>query len=133
MMTMEKFVKDRRIKIVDCEMVGENPYNPDWTNAYHYKVKLRNGSNRRVMTVHYSMGYAHSREPEAPEILDCLRSDYESTMWGTNFEDWAREFGYDSDSRKAERIYHACIESGRKLKQFIGDDVNTFLEDVERM
>jgi hypothetical protein len=38
------------------------------------------------------------------------------------FEDWAESFGYDADSREAEKIYNACRESGVNLIKLIGRD-----------
>lgn len=49
-------------------------------------------------------------------IIDSDANDY-------TFEDWADNFGYDTDSRKAEQIYHACKENARK--------VNTFIDNLE--
>lgn len=37
------------------------------------------------------------------------------------FEDWCSEYGYDADSRKAERMYNDCKENTKKLKTFIDD------------
>lgn len=32
------------------------------------------------------------------------------------FENWASEYGYDTDSRKAESIYQACLDIALKLR-----------------
>lgn len=36
-----------------------------------------------------------------------------------SFADWASDYGYDTDSRKAERIYLACQEEGHKARKLI--------------
>lgn len=51
--------------------------------------------------------------PALADVLWCLFSDAET--FGQTFEDWADSFGYDRDSRGAERIYHDCLETGRAL------------------
>lgn len=38
------------------------------------------------------------------------------------FELWAGDFGYDTDSRKAETIYRACLEIALALRNAIGED-----------
>lgn len=40
----------------------------------------------------------------------------------STFEEWANEFGYDPDSRKAEVIYRACLEIALKLRNGLGED-----------
>lgn len=46
-------------------------------------------------------------------ILSCIASDY---YCPETFEDFCTEFGYDTDSRRAEKTFHACLEQSRKLK-----------------
>lgn len=50
-------------------------------------------------------------EPTAYDILACL-TKYDP---GT-FEDFCREFGYDTDSRSAEKTYNAVCEEYEKVK-----------------
>lgn len=67
--------------------------------------------------------YLGAKPIPAPELRDVLHSlvldagalDYAS------FEDWAADFGYDTDSREAERIYKACVKIGLELRALIGD------------
>lgn len=40
----------------------------------------------------------------------------------SGFEEWASNFGYETDSRKADSIYRACLEIALKLKAVIGND-----------
>lgn len=37
------------------------------------------------------------------------------------FEDWANTFGYDSDSRSAEKIYRTCLETALAIRSEIGE------------
>lgn len=52
-------------------------------------------------------------DPKEDDIMYALYSDIESYENCNGFEDWAREFGYDEDSRKAEKIYN---EIGEEIK-----------------
>jgi len=119
MRTIQQFCNTYRIHS-EAKMVGENPNCPDWTDAYHYRVTLRTYRPLRQLTVHFSMGYGHSREPEAFDVLECLAMDYYDKQ--ETFEGWAENLGYNTDSRKAERTYRACVEQAEKLERFLGDE-----------
>ena len=114
------------------EMVDRNPNMPDSERMDHYRVVLRRG--RKQLTVYFSMGVAISREPSAEDVLDCLASDASSVDNAASFEDWAGELGYDTDSRKAERIYKVCERQAMRLRNFLGDQENyeTLLYQTER-
>lgn len=66
---------------------------------------------------------ALGRKPILPDLADVLASlcmDAAAIDCAT-FEEWARESGYDTDSRKAEAIYRACLEIGLKLRNRLGE------------
>ncbi len=68
--------------------------------------------------------------PEMEEVLQCLVSDSNVRNY-LSFEDWASDFGYDEDSRKAEKIY---VESQKITSSFAklvgGVDNITMLEEL---
>lgn len=45
-----------------------------------------------------------------PSTMDILYCVYLDNPRDESFENWCAEYGYDTDSRKAEKIYRACIE-----------------------
>lgn len=92
-------------------------------NAHPYRVTLR--YKGRQMSLDFFMGQAHTDEPDAEGVLDCLLSD--CSALDQSFEDWCGDFGYDTDSRKAEATYKACADLGKKVKRLLGDDFETFL------
>ena len=49
-------------------------------------------------------------------VMDSEVIDYEG------FEDWASNFGYDADSRSAEKTYRACLEIALKLRNGLGEE-----------
>lgn len=57
--------------------------------------------------------------PSLCDVMHSLITDGEAFFNAQSFEDWASDFGYDSDSRSAEAIYRACDSIGRKLAQGI--------------
>lgn len=56
--------------------------------------------------------------PTFTDVLYCLVSDADVLEHGC-FEDWAETYGYETDSREAERVYRDCIALALKLRQLI--------------
>lgn len=107
----------------------------DWNkSASHYRCKFtrRFRGSTRTYTTYYSMGSAHTDPPNVGDVLDSLIGD--ASCADQSFEDFCRDFGYDSDSRKAEAIYHACRKTMRRLRAFLGQDAyDQLLNSVERL
>jgi len=133
--TMKQFINWYRIKI-ESEYVDSNPnMQDDGHRMNHYKVVLtaRIDGKRKQFTTYFSMGLGLSGDPDAGSVLDCLASD-SSGIDGQSFEDWAGDYGYDTDSRKAERTYNACVTQAAKLKKFLGESVyETLVYHTERL
>lgn len=72
----------------------------------------------------WSPGGITSRRPINPpathEILYSLILDADVLNYPT-FEDWAATFGYDPDSRSAEKIYQQCLALALQLRAGIGE------------
>ena len=130
--TLQQFVAAHKVTAT-AGLTDRNP-NMDTDPRHpmtHYKVRLRAG--RRSMTLHFSMGMAHTREPEVADVLDCLASDSASFENARSFEDWCSDYGYDTDSRKAERTYRAIQRQAGKLQRVLGEDAyQALLWNTER-
>lgn len=66
--------------------------------------------------------------PDACDVVACLLSDGDA--YGEPFEEWAMNYGYDPDSRKAEAIYHACQEVGRAMSRLFTGEERDRLRDL---
>lgn len=53
--------------------------------------------------------------PKLDDVLYCLVNDAEAL--DMCFEDWADNYGFDTDSKKAEKIYQSCVATGLKLRK----------------
>lgn len=58
-------------------------------------------------------------EPDATDVIYSLVMDA-SVLDAGGFEDWATEYGYDTDSRAALATYQACLEIALQLRAGIG-------------
>jgi len=76
--------------------------------------------------------YGHkSILPDAPSVIASLVLDADVLNHGS-FEDWAGDFGYDVDSRNAEKTYRACLAIALQLRNGIGKDNLAALADAAR-
>ena len=60
-------------------------------------------------------------KPNFCDVLAGLMNDAD-VLNNSTFEEWAVDFSYDTDSRKAEAIYRACLEIALKLRNSLGED-----------
>jgi hypothetical protein len=67
--------------------------------------------------------------PDSVGVLYSLLSDA-SVLNFDSFEDWASDYGYESDSRKAETIYRACLDIALKLRNGLGEALMGELQEA---
>lgn len=111
---------------------GDKDSAEEWAQgSRHFKFSLIRGAS--VYSGWYSMGPALKGVPELQSVLYCLLSDTAEIEAVSDFEEWADSLGYDTDSRKAERIFKACKETHAALSQMFGvqemEDLRTMFED----
>lgn len=86
--------------------------------ATHWAVTLRRRDGASIKSG-YTMGSAHTGNPELSNVLACLLID--ATSAELSHVDWCAETGHDPDSRKAERMYRACRSIARSLARLFSD------------
>lgn len=65
-------------------------------------------------------------KPTAYDILACL-----DTYGGDSFEDFCANYGYDEDSRTAEKTYHAVQEQQNNLRKLFTHDELEKLNEIQ--
>lgn len=104
---------------------ASNPHMADMgAGSSHWRVTLRRTveGRRRSLTVPFSMGAALTGPPSADDVLRCLCADSAGYDNAQGFADWAAEYGYDADSRKAENVFRAVEKQAARLRVFLGDE-----------
>jgi len=122
--TLQAFITKYGLSMAELEWADRNPNMVDdgWAqSASHYKLRIR--CKGRQLTTYFSMGSAHTSEPKLADVLDCLSSDASGVENARSFEDWCAEYGYDTDSRRAEKTFKACERSAESLKRLLTPDV----------
>tara|TARA_R100000315_G_C5196170_1_gene114875 strand:+ start:366 stop:830 length:465 start_codon:yes stop_codon:yes gene_type:complete len=129
--TIKQFIKENNLTM-NCEYADSNPNMPDSNNMNHYKVTIKrkfklNGNHLdtrygfRQMTLHFSQGYGIIGEPTLESVLNCLISD---STCGETFQEFCDNFGYDNDSRKAEKTFNTILKQTSKLKKLLDNNFN---------
>lgn len=135
---LRRFIREQRVSVTaewEAERPDHEPGSADderwYRAASHYRVTIRRG--RRRMAVHYSMGPAHTDEPTAEDVLDSLASDAASYEAARSFDEWASDYGYDPDSRRAERMYRAIERQAIALRRVMADAYDALLYGTDRL
>lgn len=98
----------------------------DWRRtANPWTVELR--YQRRRMTVHFWTG-SMAGEPNTADVVWCLAADASGLDCCRDFDDWADNYGYDRDSRKAEALYRQVQKQTEKFRRLLGDDFAAIVE-----
>lgn len=130
--TFEQFYVAAKIGF-RCTETDHNPNMDSWdAGARHWRCTITRAGRR--MSLVFSQGSAHTAPPSPADVLDCLASDAAGYENNLTFEGWCGEYGYDTDSRKAERIYKAVERHAASLKRLLGDDLySALLWNTERL
>lgn len=102
--------------------LGDKPApwnNENVSNYNHNKVIIKRGGHQVTFSVWGSMVDPDLRM-DILGIFGCILGD---AMAGQeSFCDFCMNFGYDEDSRKAERAWKDCIKTRKRISRVIDDD-----------
>jgi hypothetical protein len=98
--------------------VSAHPMNP-WT------VVLTLG--QRTMGIAWWTGMAQTHEPTAQDVLEHLLMDASSVTSSPTVQDWCVDHGWSPESRQAERLYHTKVRQTAKLREFLGEEYDSYL------
>jgi hypothetical protein len=129
-----QFICRNKVRLIAIP-VDANPHMDDveWSrSANHFRCLLQHGNRR--MTVYFSHGSAITKDPGVADVLDCLAGDSSGVENAFGFEDWCSDYGYDANSRRAERTYKVCQRQAARLEKFLGPSLyHELLWNVERL
>lgn len=112
------FINDRRITLILHEGGTKD-------NARQFRAVLKMGDHRLIIP-QYHQGLGINGDPTAGDILRAVVLDA-ALVDGSSFEDFCANLGYDTDSRKAEKVYAACKREAADLMEFLGAEDYAFV------
>lgn len=114
--------------------------NENWNDGkcrgvYQFTIKRANttksvaGSGQQpIFTGKFWQSLANDgQDPSAYDVLSSLSGDINCP---DNFSDFCADFGYDEDSRKAERLFKICDKFSRRLRAFFTEEEREVLAEI---
>lgn len=117
-LTLAEFIERHGVKMT-ATTTDHNPHMDNDRQMDHWRCTLTCGGRRMVLTFSKGMGH-HGKPAELREVLSCIAMDTAGVENARDFADWCSEYGYDTDSRKAERTYRQCTRQAASLKRLLG-------------
>lgn len=111
-----------------------NTKTPDWKDDYrpvnHFVATFKRGKNKVSLDYFDSINNYQKdiTEISAYSALTCCSSEINCP---DTFEDFCSEFGYEEDSRKAEKTFRALKKFSDKLKKFF--DTEEIRDDLSEI
>ena len=118
----EAFCKRNGVTMSVGEGVWRRPIWDEQREHCVFPVRLRRGG--RSMTVQFGQSIAEGgNRPSKYDVLACItKSDPGS------FEEFCGEYGYDTDSRKAERTWKAVVREWKAVSRVFGGCLDELAE-----
>lgn len=124
--------------IISSKFVGEKP--APWSddigrkNYNHNKVTVKNIDNGKSTTFDFWCSLLRPELETESDLLDafyCFVSD--ALLGWQSFVEFCNEMGYDSDSRKAEKIWKACEKNYNKFSNLTGYSLDMMYDFVNKL
>ena len=121
--------------ITGGQLAEEKPAKGEKRGWMHHAYKVgfqfkTTGGPAETIAFDWKQGTGCKEKPDPAEVLARVCEDYQSAK-GRTFEDWAGEYGYDTDSRAAEKIFRACMAQGEKLARLgVSDEMQQKLAEL---
>lgn len=92
-------------------------------NCDYFVCTLKYKGTTETFNYHTGLGLRKNNKTVMPKATDVLYSLFLDCTQGEDFIDWCANYGYDSDSIKAMKIYEACQANETKLKNVLPNEV----------
>lgn len=104
-----------------------------WVKAKYPMVRSKlKGLNPKTVLYQETLQQNSGRyAPSIEDVLQCLHSDFVGIQDYCGFEDWAECFGYDTDSREAERTYNICLKQCNEFCRIVGSQAFQKFSELE--
>lgn len=113
---------------------GDKCWSCDNRNYNNHVVTVTNTETKKTTRFDFWCSIMRPEFESEYDVLNafyCFVSDALSGLY--SFDEFCGEFGYDSDSRKAEKIYRACKKAYEKFARVSGlsdDEMYDFINEL---
>lgn len=125
----QEFAQKHKISL-KCTHFGYGKHFADDTQSRHiFRCMLvrKDGQIEKQYTFKFGQSIADGNTPpNIYDVLTCLQKYDVGT-----FEDFCSEFGYDEDSRKAEKIYNAVVKEYEGMLRVFGTDILEEMQEIQ--
>jgi hypothetical protein len=116
-----QLVKHLRNKVIAESLISR------YGSNYAFKLKDRKNIMMRYSLKEKDLPINSNRSiPNAYDILACLTKSDPGT-----FEDFCSEFGYDTDSKRAEKTYNAVLNEWKNVQSLFTDKEIEQLQEIQ--
>ena len=98
----------------------------EWSkeNFNNHMVKVTNRDTQQSITFEFWASISNPKLKTEYDILNAFYCFVSDAIAGSyTFEEFCSEFGYNNDSRQAEKIYKKCKKQLEKLKKIYDGDI----------
>jgi len=106
-----------------------------WGNNWNnHMITVTNTETDQKITFEFWASNAHPVLNTEYDILNAFYCFVSDAIAGSyTFEEFCNEFGYDSDSRQAEKIYRKCKKQLEKLKKIYDGDIYELINELQKV
>jgi hypothetical protein len=116
--------KELNIKLKVISSHYGKHFHDDKQNRYIFKIQLLKGKKSYTFNFGQSIN-AGNKAPSMYDILSCLQK-YDVG----SFENFCGDFGYNTDSRTAERTYKAVLKEFNSMERLFNNDELEVLQQI---
>lgn len=109
---------------INATFKGDKSWSASKTeNRNNYIVTVTNTENGMKTSFDFWQSIAQPKMKDENDVLNALYCFLDDGIAGKmSFSEFASEFGYDEDSRKAEKIWRTCKRATAKFERIAGND-----------
>lgn len=114
---------------ISAKLIGkDNKFNPKYGYNYVYNVTVSDKENKirfkfNTSISDHNSGKNYMDESDLKNALECLLMD--ASSGDMSFYEFCREFGYNEDSKNAEKIHKACVKQKERAAKIFDDIYET--------
>jgi len=91
-------------------------------NGFSAIFRLQPADQNTALEIITAAARIYKMQPELADVIAALIMDGSADFDAQSFEDWASNYGYDTDSRTAEKMYSECLRTGQAIRRAVTAD-----------